>query len=101
MLRYTAVLAVVLFSSASFYAPPAQALPTWSTWTIYYDGNQDYAGSSYRSCSGSWQQDGTLAGVWKEVDRDECGYPWQSTVEYFHYCNGVWVQVGAIGDPSC
>ena len=101
LLHYGAVLALVLVSTTSFYAPPAHGLPQFSTLTDYYDSNLNGVGYSFRSCSGSWEQSGTLAGVWKEVDRQYCDYPWDFVVEYYHYCNGAWVQVSSLGDPSC
>lgn len=99
--QYAAVLALVLLSTTTFYVPPAVAMQQFSTYTTYYDSNGDGVGSTYRSCTGSWEQEGTLAGEWKEVDMQYCNSPWDFVSEFYHYCNGQWVQVSSVGDSSC
>ncbi len=87
---------------AAVVAPPrVQALPEFSTVTWYYASNHDANGYSYRSCTGSWQQEGTLAGEWKEVDIQYCEYPYDFEIEYYHYCSGQWVRVAYLFDTSC
>jgi hypothetical protein len=101
-MRHRAVaLFVCIAVSIAFSPAPVHALPQFSTLTSYYDSSQQPAGWSFRSCSGSWQQDGTLAGEWKEVDIQYCDAPWDYITEYYHYCNGQWVQVSYLFDPSC
>ena len=101
LIHYSAVLAVVLFSTTTFYAPPAQAGPTFSTLVDYYDSGLNNVGTSWRPCSGGLQTWGTLAGEWKEVTQQRCDYPWDEYIDYYHYCNGTWVHVAYLGDTSC
>jgi hypothetical protein len=95
------VLLCVALASAVLMPPRVQALPEFSTVTWYYTSSHDANGWSYRSCTGSWQQEGTLAGEWKEVDIQYCEYPYDFIIEYYHYCSGHWVQVDYLFDPSC
>lgn len=92
------IAAVVLLVSAS-YAPQAHAIG-FSTLIDYYDSNLNNVGTSFRSCSGSLQTWGTLAGEWKEVTYHDCLTD-EITYYDYHYCSGTWVLVGYIGDPSC
>ena len=100
LFHYVTLFALVLFSTTTFYAPPAQAVSS-SILTDYYDSDLNPVGWHYRSCSGSLSSEGTLAGEWKEVITEGCSYPWDYSIQAYHFCNGQWVPVSQVGDPCC
>lgn len=98
--HYVALFALVVFSTTTFYAPPAQALGN-SVLIDYYDSCLNIVGWHYRNCSSSVSSEGTLAGEWKEVITEGCSYPWNYDIQAYHSCSGQWIPVSQVGDPSC
>jgi hypothetical protein len=90
---------LMVFATAS-YAPEAHASRGFSVLTDYWTSPSVHNGYTFLPCSGSLQTSGTLSGEWKEIQYASCT---SNDLEYdvYHYCNGTWVQVAYLGDPSC
>lgn len=100
LVHFVVIFALVIFSTTTFYAPPAQAAGP-SILIDYYDENVEPVGWHYRSCSGSISSEGAQFGVWKEVVSEGCQYPWNYSVQAYHFCGGQWVPVASIGQQGC
>lgn len=94
--------ALLVFLSATTFAPPAQALPTYSTMKEFWHCDYTPLGWRFWSCGGSLFGSGASSGFWMRVTETECDESQEQRVQWYRCQSGSCTEISEpSGPPWC